>query len=156
VHMQCHVLELRQWLRLAKSVHNHSDNLPPLYKKWQLLMGIVDCHYLRKTPYQNPPKLLEILSQLDDLEPKLTAKAMKEWMKAMEDNDGGLLFCWSKCLATSMLLTEDQIQSWINTKTKEKVKRNAYGERFKGITSYDAGTSRDPKVLISVCIEIWY
>jgi hypothetical protein len=26
VHMLCHVLELRQWLRLAKSVHNHSDN----------------------------------------------------------------------------------------------------------------------------------
>jgi hypothetical protein len=76
-----------------------------------------------QTAYRKPAKLLEILGELYELEPKLSAKAMKERMKAMRDDDGGLLFCWSKRLTTGMLLIEDQIQSWINSETKRKKKR---------------------------------
>ena len=39
-----------------------------------------------------------------------------------DENDGGLLFCWSKHNVTGLLLTEDQIQAWINLETHRKKK----------------------------------
>ena len=41
-------------------------------------------------------------------------------MKGMRDSNGGLLFCWSKHNTTGMLLTEDQIQAWINTHSQKE------------------------------------
>jgi hypothetical protein len=75
-----------------------------------------------QTPYRKPARLLEVLRELFDIEPKLNAKAMRDRMKAMRDEAGGLLFCWSKRHTTGMLLTEDQIQSWINTETQRRKK----------------------------------
>jgi hypothetical protein len=76
-----------------------------------------------QTAYRKPAKLLEVLRELYDIEPKLTAKAMRERMRAMRDCDGGLLFCISKRQTTGMLLIEDQIQSWINSETKQRKNR---------------------------------
>jgi hypothetical protein len=46
---------------------------------------------------------------------------MRDRMKSMKDpNDGGLLFCCSKRHTTGMLLTEDQIQGSIDSKTQKK------------------------------------
>jgi hypothetical protein len=43
-------------------------------------------------------------------------------MKSMKEEAGGLLFCWLKQHMTGMLLTEDQMQSWINTETQRRKK----------------------------------
>jgi hypothetical protein len=38
-----------------------------------------------------------------------------------QDEDGGLLFCYSKCFSTTgLVLTFDQIQSWISSETQKK------------------------------------
>jgi hypothetical protein len=39
---------------------------------------------------------LKVLCELFNIELKLNAKAMCDQMKAMRDEAGGLLFCWSK------------------------------------------------------------
>ena len=44
-------------------------------------------------------------------------------MMVVRDSDGGLLFCWSKRQTTGMLLTVDQIHSWINSRTQKRKKR---------------------------------
>jgi hypothetical protein len=45
-------------------------------------------------------------------------------IREMRDEDGGLLFCYSKRLTTGLVLTFDQIQSWISSETqKKKVKQ---------------------------------
>jgi hypothetical protein len=41
-------------------------------------------------------------------------------MKAMQDDDGGLLFCYSKCFNTGLVLTINQIHSWITSETQKK------------------------------------
>lgn len=76
--------------------------------------------------YKKPPTLLRVLEELYILEPKLRASEMRACMRTMlDEQDGGLLFCWSKRSTTGILLTEDQIQSWINTRTqKKKTKTN--------------------------------
>jgi hypothetical protein len=72
-------------------------------------------------PYYKPPRLLEVLEELYNIEPKLRACEMRDRMKSMKDpNNGGLLFCFSKRYTTGMLLTEDQIQGSINSKTQKK------------------------------------
>jgi hypothetical protein len=57
----------------------------------------------------------------------------------MKDNNGGLLFCYLKKSTTGMLLSEDQIQSWISSRTQMKkkqskgtVKRSVNEEGFGG------------------------
>jgi hypothetical protein len=72
--------------------------------------------------YRKPPMLLKVLEELYNREPKLRACEMREIMRRMRDEDGGLLFCFSKRNTTGMLLLEDQIQSWINSTTKKKKK----------------------------------
>ena len=42
----------------------------------------------------------------------------------MRDDNGGLLFCYSKKSTTGMLLSEDQIQSWISSRTQKKKKKS--------------------------------
>jgi hypothetical protein len=74
-------------------------------------------------PYRKPAKLLEVLEMLYNFEPKLRANEMRERMRAMRDTDGGLLFCFSKRNITGGLLTDDQIQSWINSRTQKKKKK---------------------------------
>jgi hypothetical protein len=76
------------------------------------------------SPYKNAAKLREVLEVLFNLEPKLRAKQMCEEMRKMHDSDGGLLFCYSKRTTNGLLLSEDQIQSWINTRTQKKKKKN--------------------------------
>jgi hypothetical protein len=72
-------------------------------------------------PYYKPRRLLEVLEELYTIEPKLRACEMRDRMKTMKDpDDGGLLFCFSKRHTTGMLLAEDQIQSWINSRTQKK------------------------------------
>jgi hypothetical protein len=66
--------------------------------------------------------LLKVLEELYNREPKLRDCEMREIMQRMRDEDGGLLFCFSKRNTTGMLLLEDQIQSWINSTTKKKKK----------------------------------
>jgi hypothetical protein len=75
-------------------------------------------------PYRKPPKLVEMLEELYSHEPKLRASEMREHMRRMRDNNGGLLFCYSKKLTTGMLLSEDQIQSWISSRTQKKKKKS--------------------------------
>ncbi len=72
--------------------------------------------------YWKPPRLLEVLEELYNQEPKLRSCEMREIMQRMRDEDGGLLFCFAKQNTTGMLLLEDQIQSWINSTTKKKKK----------------------------------
>ena len=77
------------------------------------------------TPYKKPAKLVDILEDLYYQEPKLNAKAMKEVMSKMQDNDGGLLFSWKKRFINGLLLTESQITSWINIQTQKKKKKGS-------------------------------
>jgi hypothetical protein len=46
--------------------------------------------------YQKPPRLLEVLEELYNREPKLHSCKMREIMQRMRDKDGGLLFCFAK------------------------------------------------------------
>jgi hypothetical protein len=55
-------------------------------------------------------------------EPKLRASEMREKMRRMRDTDGGSLFCYTKRDTSGMLLAEDQIQSWVNSRTQKKKK----------------------------------
>jgi hypothetical protein len=70
--------------------------------------------------YKKTARLVEVLRELYAIEPKLRAKEMQDQMKGMRDNDGGLLFCYSKCFTTGLVLTIDQIQSWIPSETQKK------------------------------------
>jgi hypothetical protein len=70
--------------------------------------------------YKKPTRLLEVLRELYALEPKLRAQEMRDRMKGMRDDDGGLLFCYSKQLTTGLVLSIDQIQSWITSETQKK------------------------------------
>ena len=45
-------------------------------------------------------------------------------MRRMRDDNGGLLFCYSKKSTTGMLLSEDQIQSLIGSRTQKKKKKS--------------------------------
>jgi hypothetical protein len=42
----------------------------------------------------------------------------------MKDDNGGLLFCYLKKSTTVMLLSEDQIQSWISSRMQKKKKQS--------------------------------
>jgi hypothetical protein len=75
-------------------------------------------------PYRKPPKLVEVLEELYSVEPKLRSSEMREHMRRMRDDNGGLLFCYSKKSTTGMLLSEDQIQSWISSRTQKKKKKS--------------------------------
>ena len=75
-------------------------------------------------PYRKPPKLVEVLEELYSVGPKLRSSEMREHMRRMRDGNGGLLFCYSKKLTTGMLLSEDQIQSWISSRTQKKTKKS--------------------------------
>ena len=75
------------------------------------------------TPYDKPKKLLDVLEDLYHREPKLNAKAMREAMSKMQDNVGGLLFCWKKRYNNRLILTESQITSYINIQTQKKKKK---------------------------------
>jgi hypothetical protein len=70
--------------------------------------------------YRKPEKLVEALEMLYAIEPKLGADEMRERMKMMRDTDGGLLFCWEKRTTIGMLLSTDQIQGWITSRTQKK------------------------------------
>ena len=82
--------------------------------------------------YRKPPKLLEVLEMLYNFEPKLRANKMGEVMRDMRDTDGGLLegllFCFAKGNITGVLLTDDQIQAWINSRMQKKKKKKAKGK----------------------------
>ncbi len=41
----------------------------------------------------------------------------------MRDSDGGLLFCYVKRDRNGMLLSDGQIQEWINSRTQKKKKQ---------------------------------
>jgi hypothetical protein len=75
-------------------------------------------------PYRKPSKLVEVLEELYSIKPKLRASKIREHMRRMKDDNGGLLFCYSKKLTTGMLLSEDQIQSWISSRTQKKKKQS--------------------------------
>ncbi len=45
---------------------------------------------------------------------------MQDQMKGMRDDDGGLLFCYAKRFTTGLVLSFDQIQSWITSETQKK------------------------------------
>jgi hypothetical protein len=80
-------------------------------------------------PCYKPPCLLKVSDELCNIEAKLRACEMRDRMKSVKDpNDGGLLFCFSKRHTTGMLLTEDQIQGSINSKTRKK-KASSKGSR---------------------------
>jgi hypothetical protein len=70
--------------------------------------------------YKKPPRLLQVLRELFAIEPKLRAQEMQDRMREMRDEDGGLLFCYSKRFTTGLLLSYDQIQSWISSETQKK------------------------------------
>jgi hypothetical protein len=70
--------------------------------------------------YKKPPRLMAVLRELYTIEPKLRAQEMQDRMREMRDEDGGLLFCYSKRLDTGLLLSFDQIQSWISSETQKK------------------------------------
>ena len=74
--------------------------------------------------YKKPPRLLQVLRELYVIEPKLRAQEMRDCMKDMRDDDGGLLFCYSKRFTTGLVLSIDQIQSWITSETQMKKKKN--------------------------------
>jgi hypothetical protein len=74
--------------------------------------------------YRKPQKLMDALEEFFNREPKLRASEMREEMRRMRDTDGGLLFCYAKRDTSGMLLAEDQIQSWINSRTQKKKKGN--------------------------------
>jgi hypothetical protein len=70
--------------------------------------------------YKKPARLLQVLRELFAIEPKLRAQEMQDRMREMRDEDGGLLFCYSKRFTTGLLLSFDQIQSWISSETQKK------------------------------------
>jgi hypothetical protein len=70
--------------------------------------------------YKKPARLIKVLRELYVIEPKLRAQEMRDRMKGMRDDDGGLLFCYSKRLTTGLVLSIDQIQSFITSETQKK------------------------------------
>ena len=76
-------------------------------------------------PYKKPEKLKDVLVQLFNSDVKMNAKVMREAMKNMRDNNGGLLFCYKKRCTNGLLLTEGQITSWISTRTQDQKKEMA-------------------------------
>ena len=71
----------------------------------------------RKTPSQ-----LKILEELFFELPKLNAKRMQERMSVMLDTDGSLLCTHAKSGTTGILLSEEQINSWITRRTAKRKK----------------------------------
>jgi hypothetical protein len=71
----------------------------------------------RKTPTQ-----LKILEEMFFELPKLNAKRMRERMSVMLDTDGSLLFTYAKGGTTGILLSEEQINSWITRRTAKRKK----------------------------------
>jgi hypothetical protein len=74
--------------------------------------------------YHKPQNLVQVLEELYSREPKLRASEMREEMRRMRDSDGGLLFCYVKRDTNGMLLSDDQIQAWINSRTQKKKKQS--------------------------------
>jgi hypothetical protein len=73
--------------------------------------------------YQKSAKLLKVLESIYTIKPKLRAVEFCERMKVMKDPvNGGLLFCWENGFTTGMLLSMDQLQSWITQRTQKKKK----------------------------------
>ncbi len=72
--------------------------------------------------YRKPEELNETLKMLYAKEPKLTARQMRDEMSKMRDAKGGLKFSFAKRDTTGMLLSVDQIQSFISTSTQKKKK----------------------------------
>ena len=72
--------------------------------------------------YRKPEELNETLNMLYAKEPKLTARQMRDEMSKMRDAKGGLKFSFAKRDTTGMLLSVDQIQSFISTSTQKKKK----------------------------------
>jgi hypothetical protein len=72
--------------------------------------------------YRKPEELNETLNMLYAKEPKLTARQMRDEMSKMRDANGGLKFSFAKRDTTGMLLSVDQIQSFISTSTQKKKK----------------------------------
>jgi hypothetical protein len=72
--------------------------------------------------YRKPEELNETLKMLYAKEPKLTARQMRDEMSKMRDAKGGLKFSFAKRDSTGMLLSVDQIQSFISTSTQRKKK----------------------------------
>ena len=75
-------------------------------------------------PYKKPDKLKDVLVHLFNSDVKMNAKAMREAMKNMRDDNGGLLFCYKKRRTNGLLLTEGQITSWVSTRTQEQKKKD--------------------------------
>jgi hypothetical protein len=70
--------------------------------------------------YKKPARLIQVLRELYVIEPKLRAQEMRDRMKDMREDDGGLLFCYSNRFTTGLVLSIDQIQSWITSETQKK------------------------------------
>ena len=90
--------------------------------------GEIDAHCLGKfnrkqdgVIYKKPKVLVDFLMDLFKVTPKLRAKEMRDIMaKAIDPEDGGLLFCPSKADTKGILLSEDTIQQFIGTQAKTK------------------------------------
>ena len=90
--------------------------------------GEIDAHCLGKfnrkrdgVIYKKPKVLVDFLMDLFKVTPKLRAKEMRDIMaKAIDPEDGGLLFCPSKADTKGILLSEDTIQQFISTQAKNK------------------------------------
>ena len=76
------------------------------------------------TPYKKPDKLKDVLEHLFNSDVKMNAKAMREAMQNMRDDNSGLLFCYKKRRTNGLLLTEGQITSWVSTHTQEQKKKD--------------------------------
>jgi hypothetical protein len=74
-----------------------------------------------QTAYRKPTKLLEVIRELYNIEPKQTAKAVCEQMRAMRDCDGGLLFCISKC-QTALKIRSNHGSTW--RQSRERIGQN--------------------------------
>jgi hypothetical protein len=76
-------------------------------------------------------KQRDILEKLYWIEPKLNAKQMRAQMAEMFDDDGTLLFTYAKEITTGILLTEEQINSWVTRRTaaRKKTERAANNGR---------------------------
>jgi len=68
--------------------------------------------------YRKPARLVQELRILFDKRPKLNEYQMREALKAMRAEDGSLLFCYDNRDTTGMVISEEQIKSWIGSETK--------------------------------------
>jgi hypothetical protein len=94
--------------------------------------------------YKKPPHLVQALRELyiigqDGSVPKLKAEEVHARVKAMQDSEGSLMFCYSKrgsfpreqlcdlrkqapCDCNGMLLTVEKIKEWMNSETQKNKK----------------------------------